>query len=84
MESSFAKPCCACHGAHSNPVINRNGADEVQTRLRNEGKTGLIVSKMMIALLPWKSSLPLKSKSIGWCLLVLSDSSVLIPGSVFY
>lgn len=42
----FAKPCSACHGTHSNPVINRNGADEVETKMRSEGcrsRAGLII-----------------------------------------
>lgn len=42
----FSKPCSACHGTHSNPVINRNGADEVETKMRSEGcrsRAGLII-----------------------------------------
>lgn len=40
------KPCSACHGTHSNPVINRNGADEVETKMRSEvrrSRAGLII-----------------------------------------
>lgn len=40
------KPCSACHSTHSNPVINRNGADEVETKMRSEGRqsrAGLII-----------------------------------------
>lgn len=42
----------------SNPVINRNGADEVQTKLKNEDRTGLIDNKMVMALLT--------NKNINW------------------
>lgn len=31
----FSKPCSACHGTRSNPVIKRNGADEVETKMRS-------------------------------------------------
>ena len=32
-ECGLVKPCCACHGPHSNPVISRNWADEVETKM---------------------------------------------------
>lgn len=35
--SFFLKPCFACQSLHGNPVINRNGADEVETKMRNKG-----------------------------------------------
>lgn len=53
LEGGFAKPCTACHGTHSNPVINRNGADEVETKMRNEGcssRVGLIINKIVMVL----------------------------------
>ena len=46
LQGGFAKPCSACHSTHSNPVINRNGADEVETKMRSEGRqsrAGLII-----------------------------------------
>lgn len=33
----FCKPCSACHGTHGNPVINRNGTDEVEPKLSRKG-----------------------------------------------
>lgn len=40
LEGSFAKrrkkKSHPCHSSHSNPVINRNGADEVQTKMRKK------------------------------------------------
>lgn len=46
----FAKPSSACHCTHSNPVINRNGTDEVETKMRSEGcwsRAGLIFNKIV-------------------------------------
>lgn len=42
----------------SNPVISINGADEVQTNLKNEDRTGLVDNEMVMALL--------KNKNINW------------------
>lgn len=49
-EVFFAKPSSACHCTHSNPVINRNGTDEVETKMRSEGcwsRAGLIFNKIV-------------------------------------
>lgn len=37
VEGFKKKTCFACQSPHPNPVINRNGADEVETKMRNGG-----------------------------------------------
>lgn len=47
---AFFKPCFACQSLHGNPVINRNGADEVETKMRKEGassRAGLTILEQL-------------------------------------